>query len=241
MINSLDITSAEFVPVNFLAAQVELERRADGTLVLRSPVPLAPYARCLGEFLERWAKEKPDQIYLAQRDGDEWRTLTYSETLKRVRAIATALLEDDLSSERPVAILSENSIEHALMALAAMHVGIPYVPISASYSLMSRDFKKLRTIFSLLNPGLVLVDDGQRFAPAIAALGDYDFDLVIARNPEAVERSTQTFSSLQERENAAEDDRAFAAIQADTICKFLRCLANAFVRGSNLHDTHPNC
>ena len=214
-------TDTEFVPVNFLAAKVEVERRADGTLILRSPEPLAPYSRCLGEFLERWATERPDQIYLAQRDGDEWRTLTYAETLKRVRAIATALLAHDLSAERPVAILSENSIEHALLGLAAMHAGIPYVPISASYSLMSRDFKKLKTIFSLLTPGLVLVDDAQRFAPAIAALGDYDFDLVVDRNPDAVERSSQTFSSLQERENAAEVDRAFAAIQADTIAKFL--------------------
>ena len=214
-------TDTEFVPVNFLAAKVEVERRADGTLILSSPESLKPYARCLGEFLKRWAREKPEQMYLAQREGDEWCTLTYRETLKRVRAIATALLEYDLSSERPVAILSENSIEHALLALAAMHVGIPYVPISASYSLMSRDFKKLRTIFSLLTPGLVLVDDGQRFAPAIAALSDYDFDLVVARNSEGLARPSQSFDVLQSRENAAEVDRAFRAIQADTIAKFL--------------------
>ncbi len=221
MTDSPAITATEFIPVNFLDAQVNVERRADGTLVLRSPEILAPYARCLGEFLERWAREKPEQIYLAQRDGDGWRTLTFGETRTQVRTIATVLLAHNLSATRPLAILSENSIEHALMGLAAMHVGIPYVPISASYSLLSRDFKKLRTIFSLLTPGLVFVDDGQRYAPALAALEPYDFELVTARNPEAVTRPSQSFASFLERENVAEVELAFAAIHADTIAKFL--------------------
>lgn len=201
---------SDFVPVNFLPAKVSLERRSDGTLVLRSPEPLGVYARCIGEYLEHWANERPDQIYMAQRDGQVWRTLTYAEALRRVRAIATSLLGRGLSVERPVAILSENSIEHALLALAAMHVGIPVVPISASYSLMSRDFKKLRAVFALLTPGLVFADDAQRFDSAIAALGDFDFDLV-----------TGTFASLLEREEAAAVDQAFAAITSDTIAKFL--------------------
>ena len=213
--------SSEFVPVNFLPAQVNVERRDDGVLVLRSPEPLAPYARCIGEHLERWAKERPDQVYLAQRDGDSWLTLTYAETLRRVRAVATGLLPRDLSAARPVAILSENSIEHALLALAAMHIGIPVVPISAAYSLMSRDFKKLRAVFSLLESGLVFADDGQRFVSAIAALADFDFDLVIARHHEGLTRPSQTFASLLERENADEVDRAFAAIGPETIAKFL--------------------
>jgi feruloyl-CoA synthase len=129
---------SEFVPVNFLPARVDLERRGGGTLVLRSPEPLAPYARCVGEHLERWAKERPNQLHLAQRDGAGWRSLTYAETLRHVRAIATALLGRDLSPSRPVVILSENSIEHALLTLAAMHAGIPVAPISPAYSLMSR-------------------------------------------------------------------------------------------------------
>ncbi len=211
----------EFVPVNFLQAKVEVERRADGTLILRSPEPLGPYARCLGEHLERWAKARPAQVFLAQREDDGWRTLTYAEALKRVRAIATLLLQRDLSPARPVAILSENSIEHALLALACMHVGIPVAPISAAYSLMSRDFQKLRAIFSLLTPGLVFVDDGQRFAPALAELGDYDFELVVARNGEALGRQAEAFASLQEREDAPAVDRAFAHIGSDTIAKFL--------------------
>ncbi len=132
--------SFEFVPVNFLPARVKVEPRADGALVLRSPEPLQAYARCLGEHLERWAVERPDQTYLAQRDGEAWRTLTFAVTLRRVRALATALLSCELSAERPVVILSENSIEHALLALAAMHIGVPVAPVSAAYSLLSRDY-----------------------------------------------------------------------------------------------------
>lgn len=221
MADLTEITMTEFVPVNFLDAQVEVERRPDGTIILRSPVPPAPYARCLGEFLERWASEKPEQIFLAQREGDEWRTLNYRETLTHVRAIASALLKYNLSTARPLAILSENSIEHALLALAAMHVGIPYVPISASYSLMSRDFKKLKTIFSLMNPGLVFAEDGQRFAPAISALSGFDFELITLRNAEEMSRESRSFSTLLESENSKEVDRAYEAVHGETIVKFL--------------------
>ncbi len=221
MSTSPAITETEFVPVNFLAAKVEVERREDGTLVLRSPEQLQPYARCLGEFLERWAKARPDQIFLAQREGEAWRTITFSETLKRVRAIASALLAYDLSPERPIAILSENSIEHALLALAAMHVGIPYVPISTAYSLMSSDHKKLKTIFSLLNPGFVFAENAERFRPAIEALSDFHFDLIIHQPCAALTRTSRTFASLLDSGNSEEVTRRFESVTPDTIIKFL--------------------
>ncbi len=221
MSNSPAITGTEFVPVNFLAAKVEVERREDGTLVLRSPEQLQPYARCLGEFLERWAKARPDQIFLAQREGETWRTITFSETLKRVRAIASALLAYDLSPERPIAILSENSIEHAVLALAAMHVGIPYVPISTAYSLMSSDHKKLKTIFSLLNPGLVFAENAERFRPAIEALSDFHFDLIIHQSCATLTRTSRTFAWLLDSGNSEEVTRRFESVTPDTIIKFL--------------------
>lgn len=210
-----------FKPVNFLSARVEVERRNDHTLILRSPEVLQPYARCLGESLERWARERPQQIYLAQREGESWRSLTYAETLQRVCALAAALLSRGLSAQRPVAILSENSLEHALLALAAMHIGVPVVPISAAYSLMSRDFKKLRAVFSLLTPGLVFVEDGQRFAPALAALSEADFELVVARNEIDLPRSVTNFAELLTASDDAAINQAFAAITPDTIAKFL--------------------
>ena len=212
---------AAFVPVNFLPAKVDCERRADGAIALHSPEPLGGYPRCIGEHLERWAKERPDAVFLAQRDGAGWRKLTYAKVRSLVRTIATNLLGRNLSAERPVAILSENSIEHALLALAAMHVGIPVGPVSAAYSLLSRDFKKLGAVFSLLTPGLVFADDGERFALALAALGNYDFELVVARNIKGLARPAQAFAELLECEDATAVECAFAAIGPDTIAKFL--------------------
>lgn len=199
----------EFVPVNFLPARVNVEHRDNGVLVLHSPVSLGPYARCLGEHLEHWALKRPTQIFLAQRDGDSWRTLTYSEARLKVRSIASAFLERDLSPNKPVVILSENSIEHALIALACMHIGIPVAPISVAYSLTSRDFAKLRAIFALLEPGLVFVDDEDRFAAALQALKDFDFELL------------RNLDSFVESENSSAVDRAFSSITPDTIAKFL--------------------
>jgi feruloyl-CoA synthase len=216
-----DKTPTELIPVSFLPAKVEVERRPDGALVLRSPEPLAPYPRCLGEHLERWSREKPDAVFLGQRAGDGWRTLTWAEARSRARAIAGALLGRHLSAARPVAILSDNSIEHALLTLAGLTAGIPVAPISPAYSLMSRDFGKLRTIFALLDPGLVFAEDGQRFAPALAALSDREFDLIVARNVEGLLRPAQSFDSLLEREDAAAVDRAFTAVGPGTIAKFL--------------------
>ncbi|MEK7829963.1 MAG: AMP-binding protein [Acidobacteriota bacterium] len=223
-------TSAEkttrFVPVSFLAANVDCETRGDGTIVQRSPETLGDYPRRIGDHLEHWALARPDTVFLAQREADAWRKLTYAQVLEQVRKLGTALLQrglipEGLSSERPVAILSENSIEHALLALAAMHVGIPYVPVSAAYSLVSRDFKKLRTIFSLLTPGLVLVDDAERFIPALSALSDFDFELVAIRNGDRASRAATTFDSLLEHEDADAVARAFDRVGPYSIAKFL--------------------
>src|SRR6516225_5024617 len=157
-------------PVRLSPASVTVERRSDGAILMRSPEPLAPYPEKLTERLAYWARTTPDRIFLAQRDQTGgWRTLSYAATFAAVRAIAAALIERQVSPERPVAILSGNDIEHALLALAAMHVGIPYAPISVPYSLMSQDFGKLKSIIEILSPGLVFANNGTAFARAIAA------------------------------------------------------------------------
>ena len=140
-------------------------------MLLRSPQALAPYARAVGDWLVHWSTHTPDRVFLAERHDDDWRRLTYRDALAQVRRIGQALLDRGLDEKRPVAILSENSIEHALLALGAMHAGIPVAPISPAYSLMSKDFAKLKYIFDLIEPGLVFVSDPNRFAPALAAVG----------------------------------------------------------------------
>ena len=157
--------------MNFAPQKVEMQRRADGTILLRSPQKLGSYARCVTEWLVQWSDKAPDRTFLAERVAERWKKLNYRETYGAVRRIAQALLDRGLGPERPVAILSDNGLDHALLALGAMHVGIPVAPVSPAYSLMSQDFGKLKYIFELVQPGLVFAADAQKFAPALAAVG----------------------------------------------------------------------
>src|SRR5881398_2169243 len=151
--------------LRFAPATVQVERK-NGNIYLRSPQKLAPYARCVTEWLVQWSDKEPERTFLAERKGEGWRKLSYRETYGAVRRIAQALHDQNLGAERPVAILSDNSVDNALLALGAMHVGIPVAPISPAYSLMSKDFGKLRYIFELLNPGLVFAADPSKFQAA---------------------------------------------------------------------------
>jgi feruloyl-CoA synthase len=157
--------------LRYASAKVAVEKRADGTMVVRSPEPLKPYVRCVGDWLKQWYEKAPDRAFLAERKGEGWRRLSYRDALSDARRIGQALLNLGLSTERPVAILSDNSIDHALLALGAMQVGVPVAPISPAYSLMSKDFAKLKYIFELLTPGLVFADSPEKFGAALAALG----------------------------------------------------------------------
>ena len=191
--------------MRFAAAKVELEKRADGAMLLRSPQKLGSYARCVTEWLVQWSDNAPDRIFLAERVGDRWKKLSYRETYGAVRRIAQGLLDRGLGPERPVAILSDNSVDHALLALGAMHVGIPVAPVSPAYSLMSKDFGKLKYIFDLVRPGLVYAADAQKFAPALAAVG--------AKSVAVAELLETNPGSTQERE--------FAKVKGETVAKIL--------------------
>src|SRR5262245_3225202 len=145
-----------------------LEERAGGVVHIRAAQSLGRYYDNLSQPLEHWAKAEPDRVFLAQRDAQgQWRRFSYAEVLADVKCIGAALLRRGLSAEKPMVIISGNDIEHALLALAAMYVGIPYAPISPAYSLMSTDFGKLREIINLLTPGLVFANDGGPFARAL--------------------------------------------------------------------------
>ena len=180
--------------MNFAPQKVEMQRRADGTIFLRSPQKLGSYARCVTEWLVQWSDKAPDRTFLAERDDERWKKLTYRETYGAVRRIAQALLDRGLGPDRPVAILSDNGLDHALLALGAMHVGVPVAPVSPAYSLMSQDFGKLKYIFDLVQPGLVFAADAQKFAPALAAVG--------AKSTSVAELLETNPGSTQEREHS---------------------------------------
>ena len=187
---------------------VLVERRAGGVIHLRSPHALAPYPRHLLERLEHWAALAPARPLFAQRASQGgWRTLGYADALKKARRVGQFLLEKRLSAERPLAVLSGNDIEHALLHLAAMYVGIPYAPISPAYSLLSTDFGKLRAVIDLLTPGLVFVCDRAAYAKALAAV--------------VAPRGIEVIDQVPEREPTRALDEAHARVGPDTIAKFL--------------------
>lgn len=207
----------------FARPVVEVEARADGSRILRSGIPLPDnYARCVGEWLEHWARAEPDALFLAERDGEgEWRKLTYGEARRRVVWIATWMLGQNLSAERPVAILSDNSIEHALLMLAAMHIGVPSCAISSGNSLMSKDFAKLKGNIELLRPGVVYADPVERFAPALRAIRDLHDGVEIAGERSASAAGHRAFADIEVTPDEAAVMAAFAQVTPDTIAKFL--------------------
>jgi feruloyl-CoA synthase len=163
-------------------AAVQIEQRADGSCILRSPDVLAPHARLASDWLDHWAQQAPDRVFLAERCDGVWRTVRYAEAAEQVQRLAQGLLNRGLGPQLPLMILSDNSIAHALLALAAMQVGIPVAPISPAYSLVSQDHAKLRQIADLLQPGAVYASDPVLFERALRALGreSLQFDELLA-------------------------------------------------------------
>ena len=199
----------------------QVERRPDGAVLLRSDQPLRPAAVRYTEPLLRWARERPRQSYLAQRGADgNWRHLNYADALEQVRRIGQALLQRGLGPDRPLLILSECDIESALLSLAAAHVGVPYVPLSPAYSLLSKDGERLRHALDLLTPGLVFAADAARYGRAIEACVAPDIELLFTHGSLAG-RSCGAFHELLATEAGPEVDLAHRAIGPDTIVKFL--------------------
>ncbi len=187
------------------ATEVQVDRRADGAIHLRSPQALEPSVPATGHWLERWACEAPSRVFLAQRDAQGgWRQVRYADALARVRELAQGLIDAGASASRPLAILSGNSIEHALLTQAALHVGIPVVPVSVAYSLVDPSFGKLRHIIDKTRPGVVFTEDPQRYAKALEAIG----------------RDSVSVESLRKTPTEAVD-RLFAQVDHDTVAKIM--------------------
>jgi feruloyl-CoA synthase len=166
------LTKPAFRKIEWLERDIAVERRLDGVIVLKSRIPLQPYAKHIPASLAKWALAQPSRIWLAQRGGTErqWRKLSYGEAKRTVDALTQALLDLRLPPGSPVAILSGNSIEHALMTQAAMQARFPAAPVSPAYSLMSHDHVKLKYLFDLIKPAVVMVQDGPAFEKALKAL-----------------------------------------------------------------------
>ena len=207
---------------NFWSPQFEYERRGDGSILMRQTEALPDYLPTLAAYLDKWADATPDAIWMARRDHSpaydgSWRRISYRDARDKARRIAASLLNMGLGPDSPLMILSENSLEHGLLALACTYVGIPYAPVSPAYSLVSTDHAKLKAIATLLKPGAIFADDGQRFAAAINAIRSDDMQIVNHKNQIM---GSLSFDDLME--GRPEDTAPHrAALTGDHVVKYL--------------------
>jgi feruloyl-CoA synthase len=219
------MSAPKFRPLRFGVTRVTLKDGVPGTHYLKADQDLQAFPDRLTDRLQHWAQIKPTQTLFARRvklaDGSlgDWRHVTYAEAWNTARNIAQGLINRGLNAERPVVILSENSLEHALLALGCMVAGVPFVPTSPPYSLISQDYDKLKHVLRTVTPGLVFASDA-RYAKAIAATVSSDMEIVM--NGGGVEgKQVTTFEALCSTPATAQVDAAIAATGPDTIVKFL--------------------
>jgi feruloyl-CoA synthase len=207
--------------ISFGDPAVTVDRRDDGTIYLRPRITLGEYPLRLTDRLHHWARAEPDRVFMAERDaGGGWREITYDQLLATTRHIASGLLARGLSAEKPIVILSGNSIDHALVAFGALYAGIPFCPVSPAYSLISKDYGKLAFLMKLLTPGLVFADDATKFADALAANVPAGTEIV-ASHGDVPGRHVTMLSELLATPEHTGLDAAHDAIGPDTIAKFL--------------------
>ncbi|KRB40972.1 AMP-binding protein [Phenylobacterium sp. Root700] len=206
------------VDSGFAPRAVDISYREDGCLILRSPIALTECRRHLCDYLSEWADKAPDRTYLAERDASgEWRRLTYADAWRRVRAIAQSLLARRLTQDQPIAVLTGNSIEHALITFAAMTAGVPVAPISPAYSLHPEGLGRLAEIADILKPAMVFVQstrglDRVRTIPGLANAEWVSVEL---------DATASSFASLEMNAATAEVDARLCDIGPDNVAKIL--------------------
>ena len=219
----------KYRPMAFGVPRVLMREGASGVRYLRGEPELEAYAPTMGERLAHWARVAPDRTLFARRerhaDGSagDWQHLSFAQALDGARRIGQALIDRGLNAERPVVMLSENDLDHALLSLACLYVGVPYCSTSPAYSTISTDHGKLKHVMATLTPGLVFASDGARYARAIDAAVPADCDVVLSQVNGYARASGKvfTFAELLATEATAAVDEAAARVTPDTIAKFL--------------------
>ncbi len=216
------VMQAPFKPIEFLSRDIRVEKRIDGTILLQSNHALKPYERHVPAFLAKWAAATPDRVWLAQRRGPDrdWLKVTYAEARKQVDAVTQALLDRGFGPDKPVMILSSNSIEFALLSMAAMQARAPLAPVSPAYSVMSQDHAKLRYVFDLIKPGLVFVQNGEIYARALAAL-DLEGVLLVHVDKAPPKMQSLPWSELLAAQATDAVAKSIEQIEPRTVGKFL--------------------
>jgi feruloyl-CoA synthase len=220
------MTAPKFRSLTFGVTRVVVRDGAPGVRYVKAEQPLQDHPPRLTDRLQHWAGTAPDRTFMARRikqaDGSsgDWRHISYAEAWVSARAIAQGLINRGLSAERPVVILSENDLEHALLALGCLVAGVPFVPTSPPYSLISTDYSKLRHVLDTVTPGLVFAADGARYGKAIQVAVGADIEVVLTQGA-LPSRASTTFADLLATPVTPAVDAAMQATGPDTIAKFL--------------------
>ena len=202
----------------YIPHDVVRENRPDGSILLRSRVPLGPVVRNTGAWLHRWAQEAPDRVFLAERSGQGWREVSYADALGQVRSLASSLLGRGLGSETPIVIMSGNSVDHGLLALAAQYVGVPLVPLAEQYSLVADAYPRLQYAVETVRPKMIFADDGAAYGAALALPFLDGIEKVVASNGSG---GATVFSDLLKGDRSANVDGAYRAVGPDTLAKII--------------------
>ncbi len=182
-------------------------------------MPLGPVARNTGAWLHRWAKDTPDRVLLAERSGQGWRELRYADALQQVRSLASALLGRGLGPETPIVIISGNSVDHGLLALAAQYAGVPIVPLAEQYSLVPDAYPRLQHAVEAVRPKMVFAEDGAVYGAALALPFLDGVEKVVARNASG---GATIFANLAARRRRAPmSTRLTRRIGPDTLAKII--------------------
>lgn len=218
--------NGEFHPIKVVAYPIHIEDREGGVQIISSQKALDEYARCWTDQLAVWADKTPNQVFVAQRnDNGEWDEVTYAQALKRVRQIASWLIKQPVSLERPIVFLCGNSVEHLMLALAGMYVGIAHSPVSPAYSLVATDYAKLQHIFDVLTPGLIVVDDLAPYEKAIKAVcTDTSTPVAVIKGdikPQTITNPTISFDEFWDYPEDSAIDAKNAEVTGDTVAKVL--------------------
>lgn len=196
---------------------IKSTNQPDGSILVWQEEQLGAYPDRLSDRIKHWSDKTPDKVWMAERDvGGDWVNVTYAQLLINIRSVGQFLLELGLSTDRPLLILSGNSIAHGIMALGAQYAGIPSAAIAPAYSLIAGDFKKLKSIGEQITPGAIFVDKSDKFLPAVNQV--FSNLPLLAVEGEGV---AHTFDGMLSTEAGENVDAANAATGPDTIAKFM--------------------
>jgi feruloyl-CoA synthase len=212
-----------FRTVPYLPQKLDVDRRDDGSILLTNGQPLKAYPSHMLAPLLKWAAERPDTVWLAQRDPvgveDGWQTITYVDALKRIRRLAVGMIKRGAGPDAPIMILSRNTIDHALIMYAALWAGSPVVPVTPAYALLSEDFARLKYIDGLVEPKFVYVEDGQEYQRGLDGMGIGEREVIYSRHAPAAAHATPLGALEADDPDMAE--AAYRTITPERVAKYM--------------------